>query len=324
MRMVSRARCVSVMTSRFTSNHACDECESCNKCRECGKPRDRGAPDPHVFSNSEYGASRCRKGLPVKRSRHSAIYAGHIRHRRFLPTQNAFCYRTFMLYLDLEELPHIFDGARLWSYERLNVACFQRRYFYGDAQVALADAVRSGTAQAIGRAVTGPIRMLTHVRYWGYCYNPVTFYYLFEQDGKTLGAITAEITNTPWGERHTYYLDCRKADSPKAGRYRWQFPKAFHVSPFMPMNVHYDWRFRIPGENLNVHMQNMIDGNKHFDATLTLTRQEITPARLQRVLLYYPVMTTKVVTMIHWQALRLWFKRTPFFAHPKYQQEKDA
>ena len=255
-------------------------------------------------------------------SRHSAIYTGHVRHRRFLPIQNAFRYRTFMLYLDLDELPGVFDGARLWSYERLNLACFQRRYFYGNANVPLADAVRRGTTEAIGREVSGPIRMLTHVRYWGYCYNPVTFYYLFEPDGKTLGAITAEITNTPWGERFAYYHDCQKATSSKSGLFRWQFPKAFHVSPFMPMNVQCDWRFGLPGARLNVHMQNIIEGKKYFDATLTLERQPLTPANLGRVLWHYPVMTTKVVTMIHWQALRLWAKRTPFYEHPKYKQDK--
>lgn len=260
--------------------------------------------------------------LPSLAFQHSAIYTGHVRHRRFMPTQNAFRYRTFMMYLDLDELPHVFAGARLWSYERFNLACFQRRFFYGDAQIPLADAVRGGTAAAIGREIHGPIRMLTHLRYWGYCYNPVTFYYLFEQDGHTLGAITAEITNTPWRERHAYYLDCRNAESPKTGRYRWQFPKKFHISPFMPMNVHYDWRFGVPGEQLSVHMQSVIDAKKHFDATLTLSREQITPANLNRVLLHYPVMTTKVVTMIHWQALRLWLKRTPFYEHPKYKQEK--
>lgn len=253
---------------------------------------------------------------------HSAIYAGHVRHRRFLPTQNAFRYRTFMMYLDLDELPHVFDGACLWSYEKFNLACFQRRYFYGDSKVPLADAVRSGTEQALGRELRGPIRMLTHLRYWGYCYNPVTFYYIFGADGETLEAITAEITNTPWGERHAYHLDCRKGASPQKGRYRWQFPKEFHISPFMPMDVDYDWRFGTPGAQLAVHMQNIIDGKKHFDATLTLTRQEISPTRLHRVLLHYPVMTSKVVTMIHWQALRLWWKRTPFFKHPGHKQEK--
>jgi uncharacterized protein len=241
-----------------------------------------------------------------------------------MPTQNAFRYRTFMLYLDLDELPRLFEGARLWSYERFNLACFQRRYFYGDARIPLADAVRQGACAAMGREITGPIRMLTHVRYWGYCYNPVTFYYLFEPDGKTLAGITAEITNTPWGERHAYHLDCAKSASPRSGQYRWQFPKRFHVSPFMPMHVHYDWRFRAPGDVLNVHMQNIVDGKKHFDATLTLERNPLTPSMLNRLLLHYPVMTVKVVAMIHWQALRLWAKGTPFYEHPKYTQEKKA
>jgi uncharacterized protein len=256
--------------------------------------------------------------------RHSAIYTGHVRHRRFLPVGNTFRYRTFMAYLDLDELPHVFDGAMLWSYERFNLACFQRRYYYGDPQISLKDAVRDGTAKALGRIFEGPVRMLTHLRYWGYCYNPVTFYYLFESDGRTLAAITAEITNTPWGERHTYYLDCATGQSPKAGRFRWQFPKAFHISPFMPMNVQYDWRFAVPGDQLHVHMQNMIDDKKYFDATLTLERRAITPALLNRVLVNYPVMTTKVVTMIHWQALRLWAKRVPFFEHPESKQGKET
>jgi len=254
--------------------------------------------------------------------RHSAIYTGHVRHRRFHPIRNAFRYRTFMMYLDLDELPHVFEGARFWSYEGSNLACFQRRYFYGDAQVPLATAVREDTARALGRPLEGPIRMLTHLRYWGYCYNPVTFYYLFQPDGETLDAITAEITNTPWGERHAYFHDCQKAFSAKPGLFRWQFPKAFHVSPFMPMQVQYDWRFGVPGDHLNVHMQNLIEGKKYFDATLTLERKPLTKTNLNRVLWHYPVMTTKVVTMIHWQALRLWAKRTPFYPHPKYRQEE--
>jgi DUF1365 family protein len=166
--------------------------------------------------------------------------------------------------------------------------------------------------------------MLTHLRYWGYCYNPVTFYYQFESDGKTLGAITAEITNTPWGERHAYYLDCQKSESPKPGRYRWQFPKTFHVSPFMPMDVHYDWRFGTPSRKLNVHMQNIIKGEKYFDATLTLERHPISSTMLHKTLLFYPVMTSKVVTMIHWQAFRLWLKKTPFYEHPRKKQDKES
>ncbi len=256
--------------------------------------------------------------------RHSAIYTGHVRHRRFMPVPNAFRYRIYMLYLDLDELRHAFDGCRLWSYERFNVACFQRRYFFGDADVPLKDAVRTAVEKELGRAVPGPIRMLTHLRYFGYCYNPVTFYYLYAEDGETLEAIMPEITNTPWGERFAYILDCRKSEAGAAGRYRWIFPKKFHVSPFMPMDVMYDWRFGVPGDRLSVHMQNIIKDEKHFDATLTLERRPLTQRNLNRVLWQYPVMTTKVVTMIHWQALRLWAKRVPFYQHPTYSSVKKS
>jgi len=252
----------------------------------------------------------------------SALYTGRVRHRRFLPVGNTFSYRIYLMYLDLDELPHLFDNDRWWSYERFNAACFQRRYYFGDASVPLKQAVCTTAAARLGRAFAGPVRMLTHLRYLGYCYNPVTFYYLFEADGETLSAIVAEITNTPWGERHAYFLDCRSSEVGAPGGNRWQFPKAFHVSPFMPMDVQYDWRFGRPGERLTVHMQSIITGEKYFDASLDLARRPLSARALNRVLLHYPLMTTKVIAMIHWQALRLWAKRVPFFQHPKYKQEE--
>ncbi len=264
------------------------------------------------------------RALQAPSSLVSGIYAGHVRHRRFLPVGNGFRYRTYMLYLDLDELPHLFDGCRLWSYERLNLACFQRRYYFGDAAIPLKEAVRTAAAEQLKRSFGGPVRMLTHLRYWGYCYNPVTFYYLFEEDGQTLAAIVAEITNTPWGERHAYYLDARQSEAGVSGRYRWQFPKGFHVSPFMPMDVWCDWRFGLPGSRLSVHMQNIIKEEKYFDATLTLERRVLSARSLNRVLVQYPVMTAKVVAMIHWQALRLWAKRVPFYEHPKYKAGGDG
>jgi len=251
--------------------------------------------------------------------RASCIYCGHVRHRRFLPVRNAFRYRLFMMYVDLDELPGLFDGVRSWSYEKPNLASFHRRYYFGDPDVPLGDAVRAAVHEKLGLELDGPIRLLTQMRYLGYCYNPVGFYYCFDAAGREVRAIVAEITNTPWGERHAYFLDARTSLNPLAGRFRWEFPKAFHVSPFMPMNVMYDWRFNTPSDNLNVHMMDRIDGDKHFDATLTLTREELSPRALNRVLWNYPAMTAKVLVGIHWQALRLWLKRTPFYEHPAYK-----
>lgn len=257
-------------------------------------------------------------------ARRSCIYSGHVRHRRFLPVTNAFKYSLFLMYVDLDELPGLFEDTRFWSYEKPNLATFRRRHYFGDPAVPLSQALRAAVKERLGIPLDGPIRMLTHLQYFGYCYNPVSFYYCFDAKGDQVQAIVAEITNTPWGERHAYFLDPRQSENPLDGRFKWTFPKAFHVSPFMPMNVMYDWRFTTPSATLNVHMADLIEGQKYFDATLTLNRIEITPRALNRILIGYPAITAKVLVAIHWQALRLWLKRTPFYEHPAYAQRKET
>lgn len=246
---------------------------------------------------------------------HSAIYTGRVRHRRHGPRAHAFEYRMFMLYLDLAELDRVFAGRWFWSTRGRNLAQFRRSDYLGDASIPLDTAVRQRVRDATGHAPDGPIRLLTHLRYVGHCFNPVSFYYCFRADGETLDCVVAEITNTPWKERHSYVLPVADATA-RGSALEWGFGKAFHVSPFMAMQRDYRWRLQPPNNQLRVHMDVLDAGTAEFDATLTLERRPITGANLARCLLRYPAMTLRVVLAIHWQALRLWLKRVPVHDHP--------
>lgn len=246
----------------------------------------------------------------------SAIYEGRVRHRRWRPKSHQFSYSMFMLYLDLAELDRVFAGRWLWSTRRPALARFRREDHLGDPALPLDQAVRDLVQQSAGWRPAGPIRLLTHLSYFGYCFNPVSFYYCFDANDRQVEAIVAEVNNTPWGERHCYVLDGHGRPG-GAAQQHFAPRKQMHVSPFMPMDIDYRWRLSQPGEVLGVHMENHRDGEKLFDATLRLERVELNARSLARVLSQYPLMTVKVIAAIHWQALRLWLKRVPLFDHPR-------
>ncbi len=247
---------------------------------------------------------------------HSALYHGWLDHRRLVPRRHAFRYRLFMAYLDLGELDEVFRGRWLWSTRRAALARFDRGDHFGDSTQPLGEAVRTLVAARTGRRPEGPIRLLTHLRYFGYVFNPVSFYYCFDAADRTVEAVVAEVNNTPWGERHCYVL---RQDRPGAEDLRARSAKAMHVSPFHPMALRYDWQLGTPGETLSVHMTLRSDepGDAPvFGATLALRHVPITGASLAGTLLQFPWMTAKVIAAIHWEALRLWLKGTPVHDHP--------
>jgi DUF1365 family protein len=253
---------------------------------------------------------------------HSAIYRGRVEHRRFEPVEHAFGYRLFMVYLDLAELDRVFAGRWLWSTRRRAVAYLARRDHLGDPAVALDAAVRDLVEQRTQWRPAGPIRLLTHLRYFGFCFNPVSFYYCFDASGRHVEAVVAEVNNTPWGEQHAYVL--RSAEPEGPGPQRYTPAKVLHVSPFMPMDVEYDWRFGAPEDRLAVYMRTLRDGSAIFDASLDLRRVELGARSLASVLIAYPFMTARVIAAIYWQALRLWLKRCPVFDHPGPQGQPVA
>src|SRR5271165_6865759 len=198
----------------------------------------------------------------------SCIYEGTIRHRRLDPRRE-FCHPLALMYVDLQELPSLLDG-RLAS-ARPGVIRFRRRDYLGDHSIRLEEAVRDTVSAQIGERPIGPIRLLAQLRSFGHCFNPVSFYYCFEPGGKRLAAVLAEVTNTPWGERHTYALG---ADERLDGVLRAQFDKAMHVSPFMGMDHRYQVRASTPGQALSVQIDSVRCGRTVFDATLSLSRRE--------------------------------------------------
>ncbi len=270
----------------------------------------------------------------------SAIYTGWVRHRRFSPVNNQLRYKAFMVWLNLDEVDEVMRRHPFWSAKRWALAQFKRSDFYrgteyGRVQTAsdLKRCVRQAFMQETGQRVD-TVCLLTNLRYFGYAINPVSFYYGYDANGKLLG-ILSEITNTPWNERFHYTLTS-SADSGERGiapqrmhtssdntRFEYRFDKVFHVSPFNPLNMEYRWVMPIPNDNLLIHMDTFNEGNKDFDATMSMQRQPMTAAMMSKVLMQFPLMTLKVVCGIYVNALRLWLKKAPFYSHPKNSPEDD-
>ena len=249
----------------------------------------------------------------------SCLYEGSVRHRRLGRLKDEFRYPLFMAYLDLDELPSCFDGSRLWSARRPAPARFRRCDYLGDPDVPLSDAVRELVRERTGMQLEGPIRLLTHLRYFGKSFNPVSFYYCYSNDDKQVSAVVADVTNTPWGERHSYVMSV--VDPPDHGTVtlmRARFEKQLHVSPLMGMDHTYDWRLTQPGEQLLVHIESSESDEKTvFDATLSLNRRELTPSAMRGALLRYPFLTARILARIYTHALALKLRGAHYFPHPK-------
>lgn len=255
---------------------------------------------------------------------HSCIYEGVVRHRRFTPHRHEFAQSLFLMYVDLAELPTLFRRRWFWSSRFPNLAWFRRRDYLGPQDQPLCESVRDLVQERTGQRPDGPIRLLTNLRYFGFAMNPISLYYCMG-DGERVQAVVAEVTNTPWGEKHCYVLEPRALDQKTihaASR------KAMHVSPFFGMEFDYSFDLTEPADSLVVHIENHphVNGAEQiaFDATLTLQKRPLTGFQLTRVLCLYPAMTLQVFLGIYWQALLLWWKKTPYVPHPQGLKEEGA
>jgi DUF1365 family protein len=243
----------------------------------------------------------------------SVIYEGTLRHRRFLPTRHEFEYSIFMAFLDIDKIPEVMRRSAVSGYNRWNWASFHECDHFGDATKPLRERLRIDAAAHGLTLPGGPIFLLTHLRYLGYCFNPISLYFCYSDDGAP-GTVLAEVNST-FGESKNYWLAAHNR-LPGENSLRFTAPKAMHVSPFMGMNLDYEFVFTEPAERLVAHMNTLDGGHSFFDATLTLERTPWTSASLTRALVRQPWMTAKVIASIHWEALRLWWKRVPVHTHP--------
>ncbi|MBA2404777.1 MAG: DUF1365 domain-containing protein [Bdellovibrionales bacterium] len=250
----------------------------------------------------------------------SALYVGEIEHRRFSPKKNFFSYSVCYYFLDLKEIPALFNIPLLFSLNRPGLLSFWRKDYLGSETQSIDQAVRDVILAKTQKICLGPIRMLANISYFGFCFNPVSFYYCYAEDGETLQFIVSEITNTPWGEKHQQVFSFAEKEIST-----FRFAKDFHVSPFMPMNIDYTWVFGKPDAGLHVFMQNrnMSEQMVNFDSTLKLERRELTAKNIFTYFLKFPFVTMKTMLAIYFQAAILFMKRVPFYSHPSKEKVYD-
>ncbi len=233
----------------------------------------------------------------------SAIYSGRVRHRRYEVSKHAFSYPLYMMALDLDELDQVVAllGKSPWS---------ALRWVRGDYLSARPEAqLKEAAAEQIrllgGDIAVDRIVLLCQLRCFGLYFSPINAYFAYQGDRAVY--MLAEVSNTPWGETHYYLVDLT---NPK------DTAKAFHVSPFMAMDMNYTWRIKPPTESLCIHIESWRE-QLLFDATLVLRRRELDPNNIKTLLKRWPMMTLNIVCSIYWQALKLFAKGIAFHSHPE-------
>ncbi len=249
---------------------------------------------------------------------HSALYQGYVTHQRFTPKGHRFSYQLYMLYLDLDEIESLSRRFWFFSLTRFNICRFKREDYLGDPKKNLQECVRELVTDKTGHYPSGPIRLLTHCRLLGYCFNPINFYYIFDEKDENVRHIIAEVNNTPWGEKTVYFLN----DVKESSAFRAYADKALHVSPFMQMDHRYQFDMSQPEEILKAQIENHKDERLLFKATLFLTRLRFSGKNYFKLNAAIPLVTIKILVGIYWEALRLWLKGIPFVSHPATQNKK--
>ncbi len=256
------------------------------------------------------------------------VYEGLVSHSRYSPTEHSFNYKLFYLYLDLDHLDMLGDLSGYWSVNKRNLVQYRREdYFPYHTQLDLKQSVQSYIQEQTGLDFQGKVFVLTNLRYWGHCFNPVSYYFCYDQSGE-LTHILDHVTNTPWKESHVYLHDLSESSSQANNTLSIKVisksDKQFHVSPFMPMNLHYQSRYQLNESKLLIHMdlseipeKDSTHQAKLFSATMNMSGRPLSKSLAKTLPFTYPIQCGKIVLGIYWQALRLWLKKVPVHKHPR-------
>jgi DUF1365 family protein len=236
-------------------------------------------------------------------------------HRRWRPIRNAFCYKASYFLFDVDELSALDRQVRGFGHNRSRPVSLHDCDYGRPPVFGLKASIEQYLANQGHDRRPERIELLTQARTVGYVFNPVSYFYCYGPDG-TLDCIVAEVNNT-FGDRIRYLLsDPKRVDGRFDRCYRQ--PKEMHVSPFMPMDLEYLWQFDRAGDRLTVQMDEFDRGERFFESRLSGTLRPLTSAALWATVLRFPLMPLKIIALIHWQALKLYFKRAPFFSRPPF------